>query len=97
MKLKNIINILYQILFFSVPLVLYPFPSELFEFNKLIVVYILTCLIALLWALRCISEKRLIFKKTPLNVVIIVFLVSQLVSTLFSIFLSDPSKYFWIH
>jgi len=42
-------------------------------------------LIALLWALRCISEKRLIFKKTPLNVVIIVFLVSQLVSTLFSI------------
>lgn len=59
--------------------------SELFEFNKMIFIYILVTLIAGLWILRMIQAERFLFKKTPIDLFIGVFFLSQIVSTIFSI------------
>jgi len=85
MNIRRLIIILYQILFFTVPLILYPFTSELFEFNKIIVVYLITSLIVLLWATRSILEKKFIFKRSLLDIPLLIFLFSQIISTLVSV------------
>ncbi len=85
MKVKKIIAVLYQSLFFIVPLILFPSTSELFEFNKIIVVYLLTVAISTAWIIRSIYEKRLIFNKTALYVPILIFLASQIISTFVSV------------
>ena len=78
---------LFYILFFSVPLVLWPYTSELFEFNKMVLVYILTVLIMAVWLSRCLAAKRIIFRRTILDIPLLAFLGSQVLSTIFSI---DP-------
>lgn len=84
-RLQTKIAFLFYILFISVPLVLYPKTSEIFEFNKMVFVYFFTILIASLWVLRMIVEKHFIFQKTLLDAPLIIFLTSQLLSTIFSI------------
>jgi O-antigen ligase/Tfp pilus assembly protein PilF len=84
---EKIIFWLFGILLFLVPLILWPFTSEVFEFNKIVVVYLLTILITATWGLRMIYEKKFIFRRTILDVPLLVFLGSQLISTVLSI---DP-------
>ena len=79
------IYFLLNLLVFIVPLTFFPMTYELFEFNKIILVYIFTVLIAGAWALECIKKKKIIFKKTPLFLPILLFLISQVLSTIFSI------------
>lgn len=76
---------LYYILFFALPFVVLPFNSELFEFNKMLFVYAMASLILGAWLLRCIQERRVIIKRTPFDIPLGIFLVSQVVSTIFSI------------
>lgn len=85
--LNRLIPYLFYLLFFLTPLVWYPHSYELFEFNKMIVVYLLTTLITSLWLLRMIKEKKILLCKTPLDIPILLFLLSQIISTIFSI---DP-------
>lgn len=85
--MKKLIFWLFAILFFFVPLILWPFTSEVFEFNKMVLVYILTTLIVTAWGVRCIIERKLIFRRTILDVPLLVFFASQFISTLLSI---DP-------
>ena len=59
--------------------------SELFEFNKMLFIYSSTAVITFLWLLKMILNKKIILKKTALDIPIIIFLISQLVSTIFSI------------
>lgn len=93
--------VIYLVLFFLTPFLFYPlthyFPIpwnvfgidpqtyELFEFNKMYFVYGLSVLTAVLWAIRCIEEKRVIFRKTFLDYPLALFLLSQILSTIFSI------------
>lgn len=86
-KLQKIIFWLFAALLFFVPLVLWPFTSEVFEFNKMLLTYILTTLIAAVWLARMIKEKRFIFRRTILDIPLLIFLGSQVISTLLSI---DP-------
>ncbi|MFZ5932659.1 MAG: O-antigen ligase family protein [Patescibacteria group bacterium] len=79
------IPLLFNLLFFFVPLVLYPYSYELFEFNKMIATYALTVLIVAAWLIRMILAKKIIFRRTIFDVPIVLFLLSQVVSTLFSI------------
>ncbi len=79
------IKYLYYILFFTVPFVVFPFNSELFEFNKMLFIYVITTLILGVWLLRSLQEKKIIFKRTPLDIPIGIFFLSQVLSTLFSI------------
>ncbi len=82
----------FYLIFFSVPLVMFPYTFELFEFNKMWVVFGLSLLIFLLWISKVILTKRLEIRRTPLDIPILLFLVSQIISTIVSI---DPHVSFW--
>src|SRR3989344_3070448 len=84
---KKAIEISFILLLILVPLIFLPFTSELFEFNKMIVVYLLAVLIAAFWISRMILENRLIFRRTALDLPVLIFLISQSLSYFFSI---DP-------
>ncbi len=90
--LKKTLTVLFYLLFFLTPLIFLPVSNELFEFNKMIFVYILTTLITGLWIIRMVLERKLIFKATPLDIPLILFLISQILSTIFSI---DPHTSIW--
>src|SRR3989344_7838795 len=79
------IEYLFYALFFFVPLILWPGTSEVFEFNKMLVVYALTILISASWVLKWIDQKKIIIRGTPLDIPILLFLLSQILSTIFSI------------
>jgi tetratricopeptide (TPR) repeat protein len=82
--LDSAIFILIRILVFFVPIILLPFTSELFEFNKIILVYILTILIVGSWAAKMILQRKFIFRRTILDIPLLLFLFSQIVSTIAS-------------
>ena len=84
-KLAKVIQTFFGLLFFTVPLVLWPYTSELFEFNKMIIVYIFTILIVATWVIRSISQRKFIFSRTILDIPLLFFLGSQLISTILSI------------
>ncbi len=81
----RIIEISFYLLFFLVPLIMTKWNYELFEYNKMTAVYLLTTIIAGSWLIKMVVEKRIIFKKTPLDIPILIFLVSQFLSFFFSI------------
>lgn len=61
--------------------------QELFEFNKMVLVYGGAVLICLVWAIRCLMTGKFIWRKTWLDIPLALFFLSQLVSTIFSIHL----------
>jgi len=84
-KTKNYIAIIFYLAFFSIPLVFHPQTSELFEFNKMILTYALTVVIVCFWFIRMILEKKIVFRRTILDIPLLIFLTSQTLSTLISI------------
>jgi len=88
MKLKhytNSIKYLYYILFFVLPFVVLPINSELFEFNKILFIYLIATLIGGVWLMRSFKEKKVVLRKTLFDIPLGIFFLSQVVSTLFSI------------
>lgn len=79
-------------LFAILPLVMYPTTSELFELNKMWMVWGISLIILFLWISKMLITKKRIFQRTPLDIPIGLFLLSQLLSTLFSM---DQSVSFW--
>lgn len=75
----------YLALFFLVPLILSPWNYELFEFSKILIVYLAALIIAFSWSVKMILSGKIIFKKTFLDFPLVLFLLSQLISTVFSI------------
>lgn len=90
--LTKIIRQLFYILFFITPLLLWPFTSEVFEFNKMMFVYLMTILIASVWAIKSYLNKKFEITRTPLDLAIILFLASQIISTIVSI---NPHTSLW--
>ena len=82
--LERAIFLLVRILLFFIPIILLPYTSELFEFNKIVAVYILTSLIVAAWLAKMLLAKKIIFRRTILDIPLLLFLFSQLVSTIFS-------------
>lgn len=76
---------LFHLLVLSVPFFFTWVNEELFEFNKMLLVYGLSILIALAWVWRMIINKKLLFKRTYLDWPILAFLISQILSTLLSL------------
>jgi tetratricopeptide (TPR) repeat protein len=74
-------------LFILVPLILTPWNYELFEFNKMVVTYTITAIIFGAWCIQSLADKKISIRKTPLDIPILLFVASQLVSALFSM---DP-------
>jgi len=81
------IQILYLILFFCLSLIFSSFNSELFELPKTYFLYSLTLLITITHLFNFFRSQKPLFKKTSLNIIFLIFLFSQVVSTLTSI---DP-------
>ena len=79
------IEYLFYALFFFVPLLLWPKTSEVFEFNKMLLVYALTILIFAAWITKWVVQKKITIRRTPLDLPIAIFLASQILSTVFSI------------
>jgi putative inorganic carbon (HCO3(-)) transporter len=82
----------YYFLFFLTPLFFTDKNSELFEYNKMMLVYTLTVVIVTTWLFKMVSLRSFIFKRTPLDIPIFLFLLSQILSTIFSI---DPHTSIW--
>ncbi|MGE5041403.1 MAG: O-antigen ligase family protein [Candidatus Levyibacteriota bacterium] len=86
------INGCFYALFFLVPLILYPKTFELFEFNKLWITLGFSLVILFLWVSKMLSTGKIILRKTPFDIPILLFLASQMIATIFSI---EPHTSFW--
>lgn len=84
-RLRRIIILLFHLLLFLTPLIWTSKTSELFELPKMYFVYTLTLLITSLWLARMIVSKRLLVRKTPFDLPLLLFLASQIISTILSI------------
>ena len=91
-NLTKLIRQLFYTLFFITPLLLWPYTSEVFEFNKMLFVYLMTILIASVWLIKSFLNKKLEIVKTPLDIPILLFLASQIISTIISI---NPHTSLW--
>ncbi len=69
----------------TLPLVFAFNTEELFEFNKMIFVYIWSTTVGIIWLIRLVLQKRALIVKTPFDLPIIGLIISQLLATLFSI------------
>ena len=85
--LNKIIRFFYYILFFITPFLMSSLTSELFEFNKMMFIYFIATCIFFFYLLKIILAKKIIFKRTPFDIPILIFLISQILSLIFSI---DP-------
>jgi putative inorganic carbon (HCO3(-)) transporter len=85
--MRLMIERLFGIFFFILPLVFFPGTSEVFEFNKMVAVYLFTIFIVSAWLIQCVNKQRIIFRRTKLDGPLLIFLGSQALSTYFSI---DP-------
>ncbi|MBI2621837.1 MAG: O-antigen ligase family protein [Candidatus Levybacteria bacterium] len=79
------IEYLFYALFLLVPLVFAGNTSELFEFNKMWLTFGITIAIGFLWFSKMIINKKLIFRRTILDIPILLFLLSQVISTIISL------------
>jgi tetratricopeptide (TPR) repeat protein len=84
---SRVIRVSFYLLFILVPLILTPWNYELFEYNKMVVTYGLTTIIFGAWCIKSLTDRQIRIRKTPLDIPIILFVASQLISTLFSM---DP-------
>lgn len=81
---EKIMRLSFYLLFCITPFIFTKFTSELFEFNKMMFVYALAVIVTGTWLLKMVSQKKLIFKRTPLDLPLFLFLLSQVISTIFS-------------
>ena len=76
---------LYFLVFF-LPLFFLPFSVEIFEFNKIFLLFTVSSLAFLVWIAKMIVVDRcLIFVKTPLDIPIFIFIFIVLLSTILSV------------
>ena len=90
--LNRLISWSFYGLFFLIPLVLTNDNSELFELNKMWLTWGLTVIIVGAWIIKMAYVGRLRIQRTPLDIPILLFLLSQFVSTIMSL---DPHTSFW--
>lgn len=83
---NKIIKISIYLLVFLLPLFFLPFSFEPFEFNKQYLLFFLVSIAFLAWLARMvICDKEIKFKRTPLNIPVLIFLGVAILSTIFSV------------
>lgn len=82
-SLKTIEFSFYSI-FFLVPLVLSNNTSELFELNKMWITWSLTIVVVSAWITKMLAQRQFKIRRTPLDIPIILFLIGQILATIFS-------------
>src|SRR3989344_5328746 len=91
-RINKAIEILFYGLFITVPLAMHPKTNELFEFNKMWLVFIYSLLLFFLWCSKMIIQKRFEVRRTPFDIPLLLFLLSQIISTVISL---DAHTSFW--
>ena len=86
-RFSKIFFSLFAILFFITPLLVTPFTDELFEFPKMVFVYFIGSLIVFIYLIKAISSKKVDIKRSPLNIALLLILISSITSTIFSLHL----------
>jgi len=81
----KIIPYSFYTLFALIPLVVTNSTSELFELNKMWITWGMTIIILTAWITKMIVQKEFRVQRTPLDIPIILFLISQLISTFISL------------
>ena len=89
---SRLLEFSFYLLFFLVPLIMTPWNYELFEFNKMLLVYLFTIIIVSTWLIKMVLQKRIIFQRTFWDIPLLIFFFSQFLSFLFSI---DHHTSFW--
>ena len=89
---QSIIEYSFCLLFFFVPLILTPFNYELFEYNKMMLTYTFTTVIVFMWLIKMVINRQIKIGRTPLDIPLLLFLASQVISTFLSI---DPHVSIW--
>lgn len=84
-RLHHAIIVCFHLLLLVVPFFFTWVNEELFEFNKIIVTYFLSTLIVGLWSLRMVIKGQWLVKRTPFDIPLLLFLLSQVLSTLLSL------------
>src|SRR5258708_5028580 len=82
---NKIIEYSFYALFFLVPLVFSGDTSELFELNKMWFTFGITAILGAAWAIKMVVEKKILIQRTSLDVLMLLFLVSQIISSIFSL------------
>lgn len=82
--LRTLITGCFHFLFLVTPLFFLFTTDELFEFNKMMLTYGVTLIIASAWILRMILAGKPLIRRTPFDWVLLAFLGSQVLSTIFS-------------
>ena len=70
---------------FITPLFFLPATSEFFEFNKLTAILITTIVAFLIWSIRMVLEKRVVFTRTPLDIPILILIAVYFIAAYSSI------------
>ncbi len=78
--------------FFLLPLIFFPYNSELFEFNKTLLTYAAAAAVLAIWIWRMGQRRQFIFRPTPFFWPLVFFFLSQAISTVLSI---HPHTSFW--
>lgn len=82
----------FYFLFFFTPLIFSPFNNELFEFPKMHFVYFLTLICLAVWLVNTFTKREIKLVKTPLDIPIILYLLSAFISTFKSL---EPYTSLW--
>lgn len=82
---NRIIEYSFYTLFFLIPLVFTDRTSELFELNKMWLTFILALIIFTSWGIKMILKKKFLLQRTFLDIPIFLFLLSQIIATIFSL------------
>ena len=83
--LNKIIEYSFYAIFFLIPIVLDPNTSELFEFNKMWLTFILSLVILAAWGSKMVIKRQFKIQRTPLDIPILLFLLSQIISSIFTL------------
>ncbi|MDR0463383.1 MAG: O-antigen ligase family protein [Pseudomonadales bacterium] len=82
---SKIITFIFGLFLVTLPFVFTWVNSELFEVPKMLWTYSFTIILVACYCFRMIHEKRFIFKRTFLDIPLLIFVISQILSTIFSI------------
>lgn len=83
--MESILFVLYGILVVVTPLIMYPYTSELFEFNKIIIIYLLAASVFFMWGIDCFRNKKVVLPASIGYIPFALFFLSQVISTITSI------------
>lgn len=84
--LNHLILLLLKLEVFLIPIFFLPFTFEMYEFNKQNLLWLFTFLAVVLWLINSILiKKEIVYKRTPLDIPIVIFVALWGISAIFSV------------